>query len=379
MPNSSRDKKPRRRRRKRRTRKSHNVAEKETSLGRNLGGKIGGALGHFAEKSFRSLFGSGDYQVEHANQAGGFDVNENSIVSPLNASVPPEIIAEPSLTEGLMRVRHREFIRDVITGDAFTPVNLAYRINPCSRSTFPWLSSIAENFEQWVPHGIVFEFVSTCGNAVSSNAAPLGSVSLVTQYNVMAPRLRSKAQILNNYYAVSGKSSESLMHAVECDPSELPQRILWTQVSPGEGQTARPGDDRLYDLGYFTYYATGSLSQYTSGELWVTYDISLLKPRLDYPLPGEKVESIADWYREQHPSEFTIEGPDLDETKESPDPDQPPGGLPPSEDGDLLIVPSYLDRDAARDLGLLQKDQKSLRHLYARSVASSNDGRLLAR
>lgn len=261
MPNSSRSQPRRRRRRRRRRGRSRNdeqIAKKEErSLGHTLGSKVGGMLGDFAQRSFRSLFGSGDYVEEHKHQAGGFDVKENSIVEPLNASVPPEIIAEPSLAEGLMRIRHREFIRDMPTGELAIPTNEAFRINPCSKITFPWLSTLAQNFEQWLPHGIVFEFVSTCGNAVSNNAAPLGSVSLVTQYNVMAPRLNTKSQCLNNYFAVSGKSSESLMHAVECDPDELPQRILWTSTSASSGA---PGDDRLYDLGYFTYYAQGSLS-----------------------------------------------------------------------------------------------------------------------
>lgn len=226
------------------------------------------------------MFGSGDYSEEY-QKAGGFDVSDNSIVAPLTAAPVPELVSEPRLAEGLLRIRHREYLGDFETGLAPPGQNSGvFRLNPADSRTFPWMSTLANNFEQWIPHGMVFEFVSTCGNAVSSTNAALGSISMATTYNSEANNFTSKKQLLNHYFATSTKTADNLMHAIECNPDEMPTKLLYTGIPTPFGPDF-PGDDRLYDLGFTTFWLQGSQSVYTAGEIWITYDVSLLKPRVD--------------------------------------------------------------------------------------------------
>lgn len=240
----------------------------------------------------RSLFGSGDY-AEEFKAAPGFDVNDNSIVKPTSAANVPLLNSENVGKDGYMRVKHREYIGDLVAGTTVDPPNGYYgtfryfSITPQNPALFPWLSTIAGNFEQWIPHGIVFEFISTCGNAVSSTNAALGSLSMATQYNSLSGVFKNKTEMLNHYFAVSGKTADNLMHAIECNPEEVQVPIYNTFDN-----NAKPisGDDRLYTLGRLEALAVGSQSAYTIGELWITYDISLLKPRIKRTFLGGDIE-----------------------------------------------------------------------------------------
>lgn len=252
------------------------VEPRKHKSGGGTGSEIGATLGNWAEKGIRSLFGSGDYEVEAA-QAGGFDVVENSIVHPMTSSAVP-LMNSLDLQDGTIRVKHREFLGDISTGTATPNIN-AYYINPSNDACFPWLHTLANNFEQWIPHGIVFEFVSSCGNAVSSTNASLGTVSIATQYNIYSDAYSTKYEMLNSYFAGSAKTADNLMHAIECDPKESQTRIFNTYDNSSVPQVN--GDLRMYYLGACFVVAQGSQANYTAGEMWITYDLSLLKPRVN--------------------------------------------------------------------------------------------------
>jgi hypothetical protein len=247
-------------------------------MGEAIGKKLGGALGNFAGRKFRSLFGSGDYSEEHAKS--GLDLNANSIVQPMSAAQVPLIGAAPSSHHGAVMVQHREYILDLQlqSGD-----NLwYYRINPANPLMFPWLHTLAQNFEQWMAIGIVFEFVSTCGNAVSSVQTNLGDVNMATQYDVSIQPIVNKVQLLNNFYATSAASSQNLMHAVECAPEDTPIQPMFIH---SDANPLVPTDPRLQDLGIFTILTGGAQSPdlFTCGQLWVSYEIMLLKPKVYRP------------------------------------------------------------------------------------------------
>jgi hypothetical protein len=178
-----------------------------------------------------------------------------------------------------VRVQHREYIGDIPTGVGLGQL-ISLRISPNNTTLFPWLYTISRNFEQWMPMGIVFEFVSTAGNAFSGGAANLGDVNMATLYDIRAEPLNTKSEILNHFYSTSAATSQNLMHAIECSPGDTP-------VSPRyiTHNTVAPGDARLSDLGILYILSQGSQSEYTAGQLWVTYDIVLLKPRLGSALP----------------------------------------------------------------------------------------------
>lgn len=69
-------------------------------------------------------------------------------------------------------------------------------INPANRELFPWLSSIAGQFEEWVPHSIKFRFKTTSTDLAGAGTNPaLGTVIMATDYNPYNALFASKQQM----------------------------------------------------------------------------------------------------------------------------------------------------------------------------------------
>lgn len=245
----------------------------------SIGSQIGSKLGDFAQKGFTSLFGFGDYT--DAAEEVPYEVEVNSMLASNQSNYSSPEFEYLSGESDAVIVRHREFLGDFST--TVTWSNGTYIINPCYKKSFPWLSKIARNYQQWSPLGIVYEVVSTCGNAVSSTNAALGTTIVSTQYNAFANPFIDKTQALNNYFASSAKTSENQVHPIECKIDERPTPILYTYSHLGNTADEDPvlyssEDRRLNDLGIVNVAHVGSQAVYTAGELWVSYEIALLKP-----------------------------------------------------------------------------------------------------
>lgn len=178
-------------------------------------------------------------------------------------------------------VRHREYITDVAANTGFTIG--AFPLNPGIATTFPWLSQVAQQFEEWVPRGIIFEFKSLSSDAVvSTNAnASLGAIVMATEYNPYGTPFGSKQEMENYEWAVSCKPSCNLVHQVECAKSQNVVGEYFVRNAPvPTGQ-----DQRLYDLGIMYAATQGMQSAGNSiGELWISYEIEFRKPRMNADL-----------------------------------------------------------------------------------------------
>lgn len=248
---------------------------------RNLGARIGRTLGQlspyapgiFAEvgdylgnhlgNQIPSVFGHGDYMISP------YKVNNNSLITPGDS--PPKFGTDGRIT----RVRHREYIGDINGSNNFAITN--YSLNPGLESTFPWLCSVAANYECYKVEGMLFEFKSMSGDSLTATNTALGSVIMATQYNAANSQFSSKQQMENYEFAQSCKPSQCMMHYIECAQraNPLQEQYVRTGVVPA-GQSPQ-----LYDLGTFSIATTGMPQTGTNiGELWVTYDITLQKPKL---------------------------------------------------------------------------------------------------
>lgn len=153
--------------------------------------------------------------------------------------------------------------------------NSPYYINPGLAQTFPWLSGIAAQYQQYKFNGLLFEYKSTSGNAVSSTNAALGTVAMATNYNVISPVFVNKREILTTEFASVAPPSSDVLHPIECKRSQ-------TSIDPFFVRTAAPvvgSDDRFNDMGLFQIATEGMQAvDVTLGELWVTYDVTFYKP-----------------------------------------------------------------------------------------------------
>lgn len=262
-------------------RRSTPFADSGSIIGRAAGsmfgyGQLGSTVGRYLGSGIGQIMGSGDYQIT------GPPPEYNVLTAP--AQIP-----QFSTTHSTNIICHREYLGDIAGTASFD--NTLYPLNPGISSTFPWLSSVADNYQEYKFHGLVFEFRSLITDFVTSGAP--GVVVMATNYNADVPEYATKQQMENSEFAVSVKPTNNLIHGIECSSKEttIPQRYVRTGTVPANQ------DLRLYDYGNFQF-ATQSNPLQNLGELWVSYCVEFFKPILKpdvvgSPMTGHTVRTAA--------------------------------------------------------------------------------------
>jgi hypothetical protein len=261
---------------------------------RGLGSMGAGALGSYfgvppsLSAPIGSALGAG---VSRFLGMGDYEISANSLIKPgashLNSST---VVMGPDGRRGV-RVQEREFIGNVVSSTTFT--NTAYFINPANSATFPWLSTLAQNFDEWEPHGIAFTFKSTSAAFNGANQA-LGVVIGATDYDPADPDYPTKLEMESSDYCVSSKACDDFVHLIECDPKERGRIVMKTLAvaTPPTGTSVMD-----YHLGKFEIATDGqSTAGQIIGELWVSYDITFYKKQLHGGQVGNNVlTSVQYW------------------------------------------------------------------------------------
>jgi hypothetical protein len=226
-----------------------------TDLGRMLlhgGNMLGGLVG------LPTIFGKGAYKIA-----------QNSLWGP-DGQVPFMHSSNESVT-----FRHREFIADVSMAGAPFTISSTIDINPGLTSSFPYLSSIARNFQEYTFKGLVYEYktTSSASLATGTNTA-MGVVMMAIQYRTDALPFENKQQMLNTMWSVDTIPAANALLPVECDPMENPFQIQYVR------DTTPPGDPKMYDLGQLVVATSGGQTGQTNvvGEVWASYEIEFRKP-----------------------------------------------------------------------------------------------------
>lgn len=192
----------------------------------------------------------------------------------------PPVIRNSRSREGAVIFRHREYIQDIVSSSTTNTFKVdSFPLNPGMSQTFPWLAQCANSFEEYVLNGIIFEFKSITSDAISSSSlATIGEVILATQYDALNPPFSSNQQMLNYEFAQVCKASHDCLHMIECDPH---QTAVSSHLYTRSGSVPGNADLRLYDHGTF-YIASNQISgtSVVLGQLWVTYEVLLYKPKI---------------------------------------------------------------------------------------------------
>jgi len=221
-------------------------------LGQFAGGMAGSALG-------ARIIGSGAYQTNSLFK-GGMGV-------PSFASAGDET--------GALHVVHTEYVQDVLGTSAFT--NTEYPINPGDPALFPWLSQIACNYDEYEFSGLVFTYRSVTSD-LSTTSSQIGTVIMVTNYNAGSAPFNTKQSMMEYDGCARVKISEDLMSGVECDKSKV---ALSNHLYVAQNGTVPPGEDlKTYYHGLFQIATNQCISTGQIGELWVSYKVTLRKPKL---------------------------------------------------------------------------------------------------
>lgn len=241
------------------------------------GGKAVGNLGIALLKSAtKRVMGAGLY-------TGQGSYSKNSLIG---RGVAPEVplFASQADETGAVTVSRREFVADLyapgLSGGQIIPFeNRTFALNPGLEQVFPWLSQIAQNYDEYEFKQLIFTFRSTTTDIGSSTTGQCGTVIMATNYNPANPNFADKNQMMEYDAAMSSKITESLQHGVECDTRKLAgDKIKHIRANP----TGSVGDLKDYDHGNFQIAIANAPKEYanqTIGELWVSYTVVLRKPK----------------------------------------------------------------------------------------------------
>jgi hypothetical protein len=249
--------------------------KKPTKVGqflRTAGGVVGGyfgnaTLGRNLGAGLSKIVGSGDYYV---GSNGG-----------LINTVP-----QFANVRSAMRIQHREYIGDIQSSVGFQ--NTSYSINPGMEALFPWLSSLADCFEEYILHGLVIYLQTTSATAVSSTNTALGVWGAVTVYDPTQSDFTTKSQCENYAGCQSGVPSACIMHMVECRRNSNVLNKMYIRTS----SVSDSENLKFYDYGKVQIFTQGSQAVSTIGELWVSYDVEFFKPKL----PSSANDASADHF-----------------------------------------------------------------------------------
>jgi len=172
-----------------------------------------------------------------------------------------------------VRYRHEEYLGDVTSSEDWELTQ--FHVNPGLAESFPWLSTIASNFQKYRINGLVFYLKSTSSSAIANTSdLGLGTVLGAFQYNVYDPPPSSKVEFLALSGSGSGKPSDDHIYPMECDPSKIQFKNLLVR---SKGQV---DDLAKYDHATLNLATVGFPGVYNLGELWVSYDVTLIAPRV---------------------------------------------------------------------------------------------------
>lgn len=232
-----------------------------SSLGRKLGGQIGmgdrgSRVGTALANKLSRFIGSGDYAVSDTPQTNSLFVGSKPLE---NGSFSPQDVV----------FSHREYIGDISGAGPGTTNFQTYQINPGLDATFPFLSSMAQNYEEYEFMGLIFEYVPLISPYSTANY--MGKIVMTMSYNPAAPPFSSVTQLENSAYAISTRPDKGLVYGVEC--AKFSQNSFFTRYGTASPITA-------YDIGLLQLAIAGVPTTGIQGELWVTYNVRLKTPRV---------------------------------------------------------------------------------------------------
>jgi len=181
----------------------------------------------------------------------------------------PSVAGSAYTSDGRVRIRHREYIGDVLGSVAFSAT--AYAINPGLTSSFTWLAPIATQFESYLFRSLKYEFET------QKSASTSGTVMLAVDYDASDAVPASKQQLMSYH--------DSVRSAVwnECcftgDVRDLQKFGIQRYIRGGA--LAANLDVKTFDVGNFIVATQGCADATAIGELYVSYDIELITPQSD--------------------------------------------------------------------------------------------------
>jgi len=190
-----------------------------------------------------------------------------------SASSAIMITQKPSLSSSMVsgdaavRIKHREFVQDVSGSIAFAVSQLS--VNPGDPTTFPWLSTIASNYESYLFRTLAFEYETFSPTTTS------GTVMLAIDYDAADAPPADKVDFMTYHGAVRSAAWQECCYSADRQDLEKFGKKRYVRT----GGLAANLDIKTYDVGNLFVAAQGMAGASTVGELYVVYDVELETPQ----------------------------------------------------------------------------------------------------
>jgi hypothetical protein len=181
----------------------------------------------------------------------------------------PSVSSSGFGSDGRIRIKHREFIADVVGSTAFSLIS--YPINPGMAVTFPWLSGLCGRYENYRFNSLAFEYET------QESSATAGTVMLAAEYDVDEASVpATKQELMANHNSVrSAVWAECIFTHDKKDLHKFQQYTLRNAA------LAANKDIKLFDVANMFVATKGSPNTTDIGELYVVYDVELITPQLE--------------------------------------------------------------------------------------------------
>jgi len=189
-----------------------------------------------------------------------------SVMAPVAIARSTKAFASPFSKRAVQVINNRELIATVNGSVAFAIST--FHVNPGNITTFPWLSTVAAQYEHYRFRALRFKFVTRAPSSAT------GSVILSPQYRVNEGTPSTETQVSNTQDAVEGVVWNDLDCPMDVKSMfELGARKM-IRSSPAFG-----GDPNLYDAANFFIAVLGQADTTAIGKLWVEYSVELFVPQ----------------------------------------------------------------------------------------------------
>jgi hypothetical protein len=249
-------------------------------LNRTLAGKT--PLGQAAKQVGRAALARGTNMALSAIGQGSYKVagtKGNHLIEGMGSGTPSFQSAGDET--GALTVQHTEYIKDIYGNSGTAMDSTIVVINPGLAESFPWLSQVAANYEEYELKQCMFCYKSKVSDNLTSSDGQIGSILMFTEYNANDAMKKTKQQLIQAYGTTNALISTSdVLHGVECDVSKLKgdgHKYIRTE------NLSINTDKSDYDhakMQLAVVDAPSQLQNQVVGELYVSYTVVLRKPRL---------------------------------------------------------------------------------------------------
>jgi hypothetical protein len=202
---------------------------------------------------------------------------DNLSMAPLRISrAAPIAMASEMATTGArfsrrsdgVNITHREFLGNLANTNGFSQPLTVYPLNPGIPTTFPWLSNIAAQYDQYRFRSLRFLYITRCATIQS------GSVILAPDYDASDPPPISEVQITTYKDVVEDVPWRNIVCTLSIPDLHAmgPRKFVRTFV-------VSFADIKTYDCGNL-FIATVGTDTNALGKIWVEYSVELYAPTL---------------------------------------------------------------------------------------------------